>query len=367
MSQLIADGPRPRSRRASRHLWLAVVAALALLVAACGDDDDDASTTTTSGTEDTTTTTPEDGDTDEGDSEEESSAGGETVAVEHALGTTEVNPDEIERITSASVTLTGHMLIVDAPVVASMASGPGGPLADENGFFNQYAAVAVERGVEAIPGPEVNVEAIAATDPDLIIGSAVGGDAIDESIYDQLSQIAPTLGFDYSATSWQDATTEIATILGLEDAAAAAIGEFDALVAETSEAITVPAEPASAMVLSEDGANVFTPESPRGQLLQSLGFIMAELDEASAAEVEGGNRSDIVPYSQESLVAFLPGKTVFLVFADDSRIEEAAATPLGETDPFTEGRVYALGFESFRLDYYSATLAVERIAAALGS
>lgn len=152
-----------------------------------------------------------------------------TRTVTHAAGVTEV-PRDLQRVVSASVTMTGPLLGLDVPVVATATTRPG-PVADEHGFFRQWAPVAVERGVVALGGPQAPIEAIAAQRPDLIVGSAVGQDAVTEEVYARLSQIAPTVVFDHSASSWEELSAQLGAALGHEEQAAAAEAEFAARAA----------------------------------------------------------------------------------------------------------------------------------------
>ena len=58
----------------------------------------------------------------------------------------------------------------------------------------------------------------------------------------------------------------------------------------------------------------------------------------------------------------------FFAFANDSTLEAARGIPvLANTPAFQTDRALALGNDSFRLDYYSATLGVDRIGEQLGS
>src|SRR5690606_34565091 len=111
--------------------------------------------------------------------------GGETRTVEHIYGESEV-PAEPERVVAVSVTSTPVLLSLDLPVVAAGTTGPSA-LTDDKGFFAQWAETADERGVEALPGPEPDLEAVAAAEPDVIVGNGFGADAVDEATYDKLS------------------------------------------------------------------------------------------------------------------------------------------------------------------------------------
>ena len=360
-----------------RRSWLAVGAALALSVAACGGDDDDGTTAATGEVApDTEATGPTIGEQAAATSldtvatasspptsgEPATTTAGETSfprTVEHEGGTTEIAAAP-ERVVSASVSLTGNLLAIDAPVVASGATQPNSQVGDDQGFFVQWGDVAAERGVAPLAGPTVDVEAVASQRPDLIIGTSNGADTITD-IYDQLSAIAPTIMIDPWGSSWDVVATELAAATGREEQAADAIETFDALVADAQTSIGTPEFPAAAMVYNPDGINMFTPVSPHGRLLQDLGFEVA--DPGSSSTVEGGIRSDIASVSLELLPDVVGDATVFLVFADDTTLGEFLAVPVaGALPATTQTRVHPLGFDSFRLDYYSASNVVERIA-----
>ncbi|ETD64830.1 Fe2+-enterobactin ABC transporter substrate-binding protein, partial [Escherichia coli] len=101
-----------------------------------------------------------------------------------------------QRIVSTSVTLTGSLLAIDAPVIASGATTPNNRVADDQGFLRQWSDVAKERKLQRLYIGEPNAEAVAAQMPDLILISATGGDSA-MPLYDQLSTIAPTLIINY--------------------------------------------------------------------------------------------------------------------------------------------------------------------------
>ncbi|SUG69022.1 ferrienterobactin-binding periplasmic protein [Salmonella enterica subsp. enterica] len=76
------------------------------------------------------------------------------------------------RIVSTSVTLTGSLLAIDAPVVASGATTPNNRFADDQGFMRQWSDVAKARHVARLYIGEPNAETVAAQMPDLILISA---------------------------------------------------------------------------------------------------------------------------------------------------------------------------------------------------
>jgi ABC-type Fe2+-enterobactin transport system substrate-binding protein len=277
----------------------------------------------------------------------------------HTMGETEV-PQAVQRVVSASVTMTGPLLGLDAPVVASATARPGG-VADENGFFLQWAPAAVERGVVPLGGPQAPIEAIAEQRPDVIVGSAVGLDAVDGEVYSRLSQIAPTIVLDHSTASWEELAAELGAALGHEQQAAAAEAEFDARAAELQLDTT---HPAAALTVTSEGLNVFTAESAQGKLLQSLGMTLADVGAGAGAGAGGGDRRDVVRLAHEN-VGQLGDASLYVVNAEESDIAEyrGAHPVLAGLPAFAEERVVPLGPESFRLDRFAAMAVLDRIAA----
>lgn len=121
-----------------------------------------------------------------------------------------------QRIVSTSVTLTGSLLAIDAPVIASGATTPNNRVADDQGFLRQWSKVAKERKLQRLYIGEPSAEAVAAQMPDLILISATGGDSA-LALYDQLSTIAPTLIINYDDKSWQSLLTQLGEITGMRN------------------------------------------------------------------------------------------------------------------------------------------------------
>lgn len=197
----------PTMRR--RIAGAVVVSGLVFAMAACSDDSDDSSSSDGSDSTDTSAASQSDGEwprTVDSIGVDDGTPTGETEEVEI--------PAQPERIVSTSVTLTGSLLSMDAPVIASGAASPG-PTYDDKGFFKQWADVADERGVEEIGQLEPDFEKIAAQDPDLIIVSAFGADAAPD-LAERLSEVAPTVVLDYSDKDWTEVTTQLGEVTGHE-------------------------------------------------------------------------------------------------------------------------------------------------------
>ncbi|HBO6336254.1 TPA: Fe2+-enterobactin ABC transporter substrate-binding protein, partial [Pseudomonas aeruginosa] len=190
------------------------------------------------------------------------------------------------RIVSTTPSVTGILLAMDAPLVASAATTPS-RLTDAKGFFSQWAKVADQRGVEVLyRNLRFDIEAVIAQDPDLLVASATGADSAAPYRAELEAQGVPTLVVDYSKHSWQELATELGRHTGLERQAQAAIQRFDAYTAEVAAAIAPPQGPVSVVGYNIAGSySIGRQASPQARLLEALGFQVAELPEALAGKV----------------------------------------------------------------------------------
>lgn len=333
----------------TRRLGAVAAAALVALTAACSAGSTDTWSTDTSRTDPATGTTD--------------SAWPRTV--DHELGSTEIASEPL-RIVSTSVTLTGILLSMDAPVVASAATTPAASNQD-TGFFDWWAEVAVDRDVEVLyQNLEFDEEAVIAADPDLIVVSTTGADSTADQ-YDALSAIAPTIGINYSTSDWQDVATELGAAIGMEQQAQDTIDDFDTHIAEVAAAITVPSGSTNAVVFNgSSGDTAFAkPGGSHGTLLTALGFDVVGADDA--LDTSDQARNDFAFVSLENTVQALTGDTVLVINGDDDTAAALRAEPvLANAPAVRSGQVYALGKNSFRIDYYSGTEIADTVAQLFG-
>lgn len=268
-------------------------------------------------------------------------------------------PNKPKRILSTSVTLTGALLAIKAPVVASGSAANGQ-------FFAHWATLAKERGVEnAWPAGKVDLEAVYGVEPDLIIVTASGAGSTRDQL-DAFRQIAPTILVDDGAMSWQALATELGKATGFEAGATSAIADFDAYVAEARKKITVPEGKAN--IISFNGAGqsnpIALPTGPHAALLASLGFTIEAPDQAWHTQAR--NRDDFVWADYERLVD-LKAETTFLLRSDNKMADAFRNDPvLANLPSVKNGQVYGLGIHSFRIDYYSGREVVDGIVATFG-
>lgn len=336
----------PIATRSRRLLALTALAASGVLVlAGCSSDDADEATADTSSTLAATDTTTTD-----------DAAAEWPRTFENADGTTTEIPEQPTNILSTTVSTTGTLLAIDAPVTVTATDANGA-------FFAQWADVAEEAGVEkAWPAGAPDIEAAIAAQPDLIVVATTGQDAMVDAVAD-LQAIAPTIVVDYGAESWQDLAIELGEATGLEDQAQAAIDSYDALVEETAASIIVPEGEAN--IVSYNGPGGSNPighaDGPHGSILQALGFTIEEPNAEWHTQPEA--RADFVFADYEHLTE-LTADTTFILSQDDAGARDGFGSDevLANVPSVKNGQVYGLGANSFRIDMYSATEIVEHIA-----
>lgn len=271
-------------------------------------------------------------------------------------------PQKPLRIVSTAPSLTGILLAMDAPLVASAATTPS-VLTDDKGFFRQWAEVADARGVEILyTNLEFDIEAVIGWDPDLLVASSTGADSVLQHHGELEAQGIPTIVVNYSNKSWQELAVELGRATGLEAEAEAAIARFDAHAAEVAATLEIPPGDAGIVGYNIGGTySIARPESPQARLLAALGFTVAGLPEALRQEVT--RRSDFDFISRENLSAAIVGESVFLLRGEERDVEAFLADPILANLPAVAARqVYPLGPTSFRIDYYSGRQFIDAVA-----
>lgn len=276
-------------------------------------------------------------------------------------------PAQPRRIVSTAPSLTGILLAIGAPVVASAATTPSA-LTDDKGFFSQWAEVADERQVEVLYGKlEFDIEAIIGAEPDLLIISATGADSVVQHYAELVAQGIQAIVVNYSNQSWQDIALQLGKATGLETEAADAIARFDAYVADVAASLRSLEGPVSIVGYNIGGSySVSKPMSPQAQLLAALGVTVTGLPESLRGQVT--RASDFEFISQENLPAAIAGDSVFLLRATDEDVAAFLADPVLANLPAVRARrVYPLGPTSFRIDYYSGRQMIDTVARSLKS
>lgn len=252
-----------------------------------------------------------------------------------------------QRILSTSVTVTGTLLAIDAPVVASSTNMPGT-------FFEQWRELAERRQVQKLwPAGSVDLESAYVVMPDLIVVSMSGADSALDQVQ-AFQAIAPTIIVDYTNQSWQSLAMQLGEATGLEIQAQRTVQSFGQWVQRVREALVIPSGRAN--IISYHGPGVINAvakaQSAHAQLLQSLGFTLEEPNPAWQAG-EFAHR-DFLRTHYENLTN-LTAPTTFLLSANDQQAQRFLQDPILKNLPSVQHRqVYGLGENSFRIDLFSA-------------
>lgn len=277
-------------------------------------------------------------------------------------------PAQPQRIVSTAVGLTGSLLAVDAPVVATGGATKGSTADNDEGFFNQWADEARDKGVESLWQLSPDLEKLVNADPDLILVAANGQDSAVTGIEKIQAIGVPVIVIDYVNMDWTDLTTEIGEITGREADAAARIQEFGERVAEVKANINDPEQPVSLVLPSADksgNANYMTEASPQGRVATQLGWkLTVPGDDVARSDGPFAGRTDVRQVTAENQDKAFTGHTVLAI---DSGIGENPAEYLSnmpilaDTYAVQNDRVYSMPPELFRMDYYSAMMMLNRI------
>jgi iron complex transport system substrate-binding protein len=213
--------------------------------------------------------------------------------VEHAMGATEL-PERPERVV---VLDTGEL---DTALPLGVTPVGAVTTAVSEDFLSYLAGDAAD--VEVVGTiAEPNLEAIAALEPDLILSNKTR----HEDIYEELSQIAPTVFADRVGAVWKENFRLDAEALGLEDEAEELLEAYESDAAALGEDIGDPAgTTVSTMRFVEGAIRVYTAESFIGTVMSDIGLDHLQLPtgevatfaELSAEEVTQAD-ADIVLYS----------------------------------------------------------------------
>jgi len=199
------------------------------------------------------------------------------VTIEHALGTTVVESAPERVVTIGWGSQDTALALGVAPVGVPFDGWAGDP---DTGLLPWTADAFDDLGAPApttyVDLPEVDVEQIAALDPDLILATYSG---ISQDVYDQLSAFAPVVAYPDQPwlVSWQDQTLINGSALGLVDEAQALVEQMDATVARAAaDNPTLAGLTFAYVYASPDGTlSAYVAGDPRVDLLTGLGMELA--------------------------------------------------------------------------------------------
>lgn len=190
-------------------------------------------------------------------------AGGAAHAAEvtHAMGTTEV-PDNPKRVVVLTNEGTEAVLALGIQPVGAANSWTAEPWYDHiKDLMGDATAVGKESAV--------NVELIAALQPDLILGNKMR----QEAIYPQLSAIAPTVFSDRLRGDWRVNFKLYAQALGKAEESEKLLSDFDARASDLSEKLgDATNETVSIVRMTAGQLRIYQKDSFSGYMLDHIGF-----------------------------------------------------------------------------------------------
>ena len=183
-----------------------------------------------------------------------------TNTIEDSMGTTEIpeNPKNIVILTNEGT-----------EAVLALGVKPVGAVTGFGGDWYDHTKAELE-GVKPV-GKEtsVNVEAIAALKPDLIIGNKMR----HEKIYDQLKSIAPTVFSDTLRGEWKDNFEFYAKVLNKEAEGTKAINDYEDKIKSISETYKDKLNTEISLVRFMDGkTRIYLGDTFSGTILKEIGF-----------------------------------------------------------------------------------------------
>jgi iron complex transport system substrate-binding protein len=189
----------------------------------------------------------------------------ETYTVEHAMGTTEIEgtPKKVVILTNEG---TEALLSMDVTPVGAVQSWTGDPWYDH--ISDDLKDVEVV-GTES----ELNMEAIAKLQPDLIIGNKMR----QEEQYNQLKDIAPTVMAETLRGDWKENFELYAKALNKEEKGQEVLAEYDQRIEDIKGKLGDKLNQKVSMVRFLAGdVRIYHKDSFSGVILDQLGFARPE-------------------------------------------------------------------------------------------
>ncbi|WEX10980.1 iron-siderophore ABC transporter substrate-binding protein [Chelativorans sp. AA-79] len=249
------------------------------------------------------------------------------ITIEHALGTTTIT-EKPERV--ATVAWANHEVPLALGVVPVGFAAANFGDDDGDGLLPWVAEKLAELGagkpVLFDEGDGIDFEAVAATDPDVILASYSG---LSQSDYDTLSQIAPVVAYPEApwSTDWREMIRYNSAGLGMAAEGEALIAQIEAEIAETVAGYP-ELQGKSAMFITHldttdlSTVNFYTGNDTRVKFFTDLGLKSPKsVMEAS----EAGRYSDSI--SAERIDAF-DDVDIVVTYGDRRLIDALAANPL---------------------------------------
>ncbi|MGO2524926.1 MAG: ABC transporter substrate-binding protein [Brevibacterium aurantiacum] len=299
-----------------------------------------------------------------GESAEKSSesASAETRTVKTEKGQVKV-PADPQAIVVLNPALTGYVYAVGDSVAAATATNT-----DSTDFPAMYADRAKEDGTEVVDWSNdgFDLESIELLEPDLILAGGPGfpgTQALD--VYDDLTEIAPTVIAPRDATTWNAELEFVGgDLLGHDDDVKSLISDYEDRAAEVAKSIDPPKAPIGYMLLQADGKPWSIPEGAAlPTLMADAGLEPYPLTkENSDLEAFGSGDSVEVPSERISDVFVAPSMFVTGFQVDNVDLDKLKQDPvIGKLPALENDAAYELPEWSHRPDYFGAMKLLDEV------
>ncbi|MCR6670168.1 ABC transporter substrate-binding protein [Devosia ginsengisoli] len=223
--------------------------------------------------------------------------------ITHVMGVTEV-PDAPQRVVILTNEGTEALLHLGVVPVGAAQSWDGDPWYDHiAGPLADTVPLGTESGI--------NLEILAALEPDLIIGNKVR----QEKIYDQLSAIAPTVYAEDLSGDWQKNYQFYADVLGLHEQGAANLAAFNTRAAAIGASLGDSINETISLVRFSPG---------RTRIYYKDTFAGVILDKVGLKRPAPQDRQEFAEEVQKERIPDMDGDRIFY-FSADADPEEAVA------------------------------------------
>lgn len=197
--------------------------------------------------------------------------------IEHAMGKTEII-DEPKRIVILTNEGTEALLELGVKPIGAAQSWTGKP------WYKH-----IEKDMEGVQNlgfeSQINIEAVAALKPDLIIGNKMR----HEKIYNQLSQIAPTVYSDTLRGEWKTNFEFYAKVLNKENEGKEIIGKFDNRAKDIAKLAGEKLKTEVSLVRFMPGkTRVYLGDTFAGNIFKQIGFARPENQRSDEFTIEIG-------------------------------------------------------------------------------
>ena len=265
-------------------------------------------------------------------------------------------PADPQRVVVLNGGLAGYMYALDEPPVATDTRVLGITNFD-GGFPPAWAEEARAAGTEQLPaGDSLSIEAVAAAQPDLIIGGGQGITAVQAAqAYDRLAEIAPTVLVPRTLTAWQDQMNAVADAVNKADAVPPLLQQYRDKLEQVRSSITPPqGETVYIASFAGEKTYVIPGDAALPALGQELGVTPVDVV-ARAPGARLASTGDSLEISPELLGEVANAPNAIVANAGGRSLEELKQDPnYAQLPSFRSGNVWEVPATSYRPDFDGA-------------